>query len=166
MVQRHVPQRGLCRNKEKCLKPSLKCVNRWSSSTCEFSETRQSLGQQRWRAATLTLQTINRQRLDLLQTPTVRQTRPPTTTMKRPIKSTNHRETLPTWRRHCRRTVAGAGRSWPHRSALTSSSTESATRSASSCRNFFITSRPARERLLLSDPCFLDAIYSSVKLLS
>ena len=30
MVQRRVLQRGLCRSKEKCLKPDLKCVNRWS----------------------------------------------------------------------------------------------------------------------------------------
>jgi len=33
MVQRRVLQCGLCRSKEKCLKPGLKCVNRWSSST-------------------------------------------------------------------------------------------------------------------------------------
>jgi len=35
MVQRHVLQCGLCRNKDKCLKPGLKCVNRWSSSTVQ-----------------------------------------------------------------------------------------------------------------------------------
>jgi len=35
MVQRCVLQCGLCRNKEKCLKPDLKCVNRWSSSTVQ-----------------------------------------------------------------------------------------------------------------------------------
>ena len=35
MVQRRVLQCGLCRNKEKCLKPGLKCVNRWSSSTVQ-----------------------------------------------------------------------------------------------------------------------------------
>ena len=34
MVQRRVLC-GLCRNKEKCLKPGLKCNNRWSSSTEE-----------------------------------------------------------------------------------------------------------------------------------
>ena len=33
MVQRHMLQCGLCWSKEKCLKPGLKCVNRWSSST-------------------------------------------------------------------------------------------------------------------------------------
>ena len=31
MVQRRVLQCGLCLNKKKCLKPDLKCVNRWSS---------------------------------------------------------------------------------------------------------------------------------------
>ena len=35
MVQRRVLQCGLCRNKEKCLKPGLKCNNRWSSSTVQ-----------------------------------------------------------------------------------------------------------------------------------
>ena len=35
MVQRCVLQCGLCWNKEKCLKPDLKCVNRWSSSTVQ-----------------------------------------------------------------------------------------------------------------------------------
>jgi len=35
MVQRRVLQCGLCRSKEKCLKPGLKCVNRWSSSTVQ-----------------------------------------------------------------------------------------------------------------------------------
>ena len=36
MVQRRVLQCGLCRSKEKCLKPGLKCVNRWSSSTVHY----------------------------------------------------------------------------------------------------------------------------------
>ena len=35
MIQRRVLQYGLCRSKEKCLKPDLKCVNRWSSSTVQ-----------------------------------------------------------------------------------------------------------------------------------
>ena len=35
MVQRRVLQCGLCRSKEKCLKPGLKRVNRWSSSTVQ-----------------------------------------------------------------------------------------------------------------------------------
>jgi len=35
MVHRRVLQCGLCRNKEKYLKPGLKCVNRWSSSTVQ-----------------------------------------------------------------------------------------------------------------------------------
>ena len=35
MVQRRVLQCGLCRSKEKCLKPGLKCNNRWSSSTVQ-----------------------------------------------------------------------------------------------------------------------------------
>ena len=35
MVQRRVLRCGLCRSKEKCLKPDLKCVNRWSSSTVQ-----------------------------------------------------------------------------------------------------------------------------------
>ena len=35
MVQRRMLQCGLCRSKEKWLKPGLKCVNRWSSSTVQ-----------------------------------------------------------------------------------------------------------------------------------
>ena len=35
MVQRRVLQCGLCWSKEKCLKPGLKCVNGWSSSTVQ-----------------------------------------------------------------------------------------------------------------------------------
>jgi len=35
MVQRRVLQCRLCWKKEKCLKPDLKCVNRWSSSTAQ-----------------------------------------------------------------------------------------------------------------------------------
>ena len=35
MVQRRVLQCGLCRSKEKCLKPGLKCVNIWSISTVQ-----------------------------------------------------------------------------------------------------------------------------------
>ena len=35
MVQRRVLQCGLCWSKEKCLKPGLKCNNRWSSSTVQ-----------------------------------------------------------------------------------------------------------------------------------
>jgi len=35
MVHRRVLQCGLRQNKEKCLKPGLKCVSRWSSSTVQ-----------------------------------------------------------------------------------------------------------------------------------
>ena len=47
MVQRRVLQCGLCRNKEKCLKPDLKCVNRWSISTVGSKSSRVLEQQQR-----------------------------------------------------------------------------------------------------------------------
>ena len=44
MVERRVLQCGLCRSKEKCLKPGLKCVNRWSSSTVQRKRVPESWG--------------------------------------------------------------------------------------------------------------------------
>ena len=107
MVQRRVLQCRLCRNKEKCLKPGLKCNDRWSSSTVQRKRVPESWNSNR-ETTSSSVQVVRRNWQKLLcgRPQWTKRISTPVPTLKsytfgRRLKTLSFRTTINSIRRHC-----------------------------------------------------------------